>query len=273
MLSIITAVHNGLAMNEVFLEHLKKYTHHPYELIIIDNCSIDGSRELFKRNGAVIIENSKNYSYPFCQNQGIKVAKYDYFAFLNNDIIVAPDWDKHLIEVMKEQKLDVLTSTGIERMETVEATKKLKSRWKRIKISLSLFGKTKNNFIRMHRWMYGNWETFTQKRWNEFGNKIIEGFVGNTVLMTRNAIEKIGLWDERIQSADFDLYVRAKKRWLENKDIKPCHIALGVFNHHYIRVTVSSGPTEFADKNNLISLEEKWGKEPLKLYLADNISI
>ncbi|MBM4334137.1 MAG: glycosyltransferase family 2 protein [Deltaproteobacteria bacterium] len=46
MISIITPVHNCLSHNEIYLESLKKHTYSPFELIVIDNCSTDGSYEL-----------------------------------------------------------------------------------------------------------------------------------------------------------------------------------------------------------------------------------
>src|SRR5580704_1210526 len=100
MISIITAIHNQLAMNKLFYAALKKYTRHKFELIIIDNHSTDGSAEFFDSKRARIIHNDHNYSYPYCQNQGIDSAKYEYLAFLNNDIVVAPRWDQRLIETL-----------------------------------------------------------------------------------------------------------------------------------------------------------------------------
>lgn len=271
MISIITAVHNGLAVNELFFESLKKYTHHPFELIIIDNNSTDGSREYFEKQGAKVISNPVNYSYPYCQNQGIREAKYDVLAFLNNDIIVSPQWDKRLLKIADANGLEVITPCGIERLESPEATQRIRRKWKAIKNFLSLLGYRKGVFLMMHRMMYGSWEAFNDSRYRRFGNKVVEGFVGNSVIMKRSAIDKVGLWDERIQAADFDLYVRTKKRSMEQGDIRPVHIALGVFNHHFIRITVHSRPAGFADKDRLISLEDKWGKEALDKYLADNV--
>ena len=133
MISIITAVHNGLVVNKIFLAALKKYTHYPFELIIIDNASTDGSGNYFINNGAKVIRNELNYSYPHSQNQGIAEVKYDWIAFLNNDVIVCPDWDKILIESMQYHKLDVATCCGNDRLETVKATHTIGRRWKPIK--------------------------------------------------------------------------------------------------------------------------------------------
>lgn len=272
MISIITAVHNQLAMNKLFLENLRKYTKHPFELIIIDNCSTDGTREFFEQEGAIVIKNEANYSYPYTQNQGIKAAHYDVFAFLNNDIIVCPQWDEKLLESMHVNGLDLITVCGIERVETPEETKRLGRKWKRIKNILKQFGLSVFMLKLMHRLMYGNWEAFNQNREQQFKNKVVEGFVGNSVIFNRKALEKIGPWDERIQGADFDIYMRSKKRALEFGDMKPCHIALNVFNHHYIRITAKSKPPVFADADRMLRLDEKWSKEELTLLLKDNIT-
>lgn len=272
MISIITAVHNQLEMNQIFLKNLRKYTVHPFELIIVDNNSTDGTREFFEKEGAVVIANQANYSYPYTQNQGIKVAKYSLFAFLNNDIIVCPQWDQKIIESMQVNGLDLITVCGIERVETPELTKKLGRKWKRIKNILKQFGLSKFNLTLMHKLMYGNWEAFNNKRQAHFKNKVVEGFVGNSVIFNKTALDKIGLWDERIQGADFDIYMRSKKRNLEYGDMKPCHIALNVFNHHYIRITAKSKPPVFADAATMIALEEKWSAAERALLLKDNVT-
>jgi len=44
-ISIITAVYNQLAMNQIYWENLKKNTQHPFELIVIDNASTDASAD------------------------------------------------------------------------------------------------------------------------------------------------------------------------------------------------------------------------------------
>ncbi len=50
--------------------------------------------------------------------------------------------------------------------------------------------------------------------------------------------------------------------------MRPCHIALGVFVHHYIRLTVRRHGHRFADQESLISIEQKWGPELAAGYLS-----
>ena len=266
MLSIIVAVHNQLPMNQLFWEHLSRNTEGEWELIVVDNLSTDGSREFFRSVGALVIENQGNYSYPYCQNRGIENANGNVLAFLNNDVVVPKGWNTRLLESMQHNGLDLITSCGIERVETRVHTKKLRKRWRWTKGLASLvFGKTKFSLELMHRWMYPNWQAFINQRGIDFRYKTIEGFVGNTVMMSRRAIDLIGLWDERIQAADFDLYLRSKVRARDHGDIKPVAIALDVFVHHFIRLTLADGYPPFVDKSRLIGLEDKWSSEDLKM--------
>lgn len=261
MISIITAVHGQLAVNRLFWEALKRYTHQPFELIIVDNASPDDSAAFFESVGARVIRNRENFSYPFSQNQGIHIARHDWLAFLNNDIIVSPGWDDRLMASMHRHGLEAATVCGIEQIENRRQTRRLKRRWSLIKGLLSSISKSHTNLQRMHRWMYGDWEQFNASRTAKFAGEIKEGFVGNTVMLRRSALEKIGLWDERVQAADFDLYLRSKARSLSHGDMRPVHIALDCFVHHYIRLTLSAGYPPFADRDRLISLEEKWPAE------------
>jgi len=269
MISVITAVHNQLPANKIFHAALKRYTHHPFELIIIDNDSTDGSREFFESVGARVVRNDGNYSYAHCQNQGIGVARHEVLAFLNNDIIVSPDWDQRMLAVMERQGLEVATSCGVERLENRSRTRRFRKKWDLLKKGIGLFGHTERTLRLMHRMMYGDWERFANRRFEQFGAQVLEGFVGNTVVIKKSALDKIGLWDECIYGADFVLYFRTKKRQATSGDIKPVHIVLGVFNHHFIRLTMRSRPPKFKDQANLIRLEEKWGEETTRAYLRE----
>lgn len=272
MISIITAVHNGLSFNKIYLEYLRKYTRGPYEIIIIDNASTDGSREYFMENGCKVIANKENYSYPYCQNQGIREATGDYLFFLNNDIIVCPSWDQLLIDTARQHGVDIISAAGIENLGDSKETKKIARAWKRVKNPLTLLGFGERNLRFMHWLMYGNWERYCARRFRQFGSNVIEGIVGNNVMMSRRAIEIMGGWDERIQAADWDIFMRTKQRSMEKGDIKPCHIALGVYIHHYIRMTVKYAvkPTPFADLDKMIHLTEKWSEKEIDLYHPDN---
>ena len=261
MLSIVVAVHNQLAMNRLFWRHLSANTDGDWELIVIDNGSSDGSAGFFTGVGAKVITNNGNYSYPYCQNRGIEVAQGDCLAFLNNDVIVPPAWNTRLQASMRLHGMDVMTSCGIEHIETAAATKRLRRRWRWIKnLVLLIGGRSETALALMHRLMYPRWPHFIHQRSRDFALQCKPGFVGNTVMMTRRAVALVGVWDERIQAADFDLYMRVQQRHAEHGDIQPVHIALDVFVHHYIRLTQGRSYPSFVDRAHLIRLEDKWSE-------------
>jgi glycosyltransferase involved in cell wall biosynthesis len=268
-LSIITAVYNQLPMNQIYWENLVKNTKNSFELIVIDNASTDASADFFESVGVRVIRNLGNFSYPVSQNQGISIAKGEWLAFLNNDIIVSEGWDKTLIANAEHNQLDVITSCGIERIESKSATKKLRRRWNRIRGLVGLFGTGRNSLLLMHKWMYGNWAAFCKDRQERFKHQAVEGFVGNTVMFSRRALEVLGPWDETQQAADFDLFLRTAMRAREVGDIRPMHIALDCFNHHYIRLTMKGGYPPFVDKDKLIPLDQKWTAEQRALLIEN----
>ncbi len=262
MISIITAVYNQLPVNRLYFESLKRYTHFPFELIVIDNGSTDGSPEYFEQAGATVIRNGANYSYPYCQNQGIRAARHDWLAFLNNDLIVCPDWDRLLLESMQTNGLEAATACGVEGGGDKEDTRRLKLRWNRIKNVVALFGQSYATLRFMHTWMYrGRWEEFCGERARRYHQQVTEGFVGHTVMLRRSVLEKIGTWDETQQGADWDLFLRTQERANTVGDMRPLHCALDVFVHHYIRLTSKKRPPPFVDRARLSSITAKWGAE------------
>ncbi|CAN5442336.1 glycosyltransferase family 2 protein [soil metagenome] len=268
MISIITSVYNQLDMNKLFYETLKKNTSLPFELIVIDNDSNDGTREFFRNKADVLITNEENFSYPYCQNQGIRAAKFEYLAFFNNDILVSKNWDKKILRIMDEKEIDIISFATNDHLENKKVQRKLHKKWKRIKYTLrALFGTRINTLRWMVKLTYGNFDKFCEDRFEKFKDEVIEGFSGSCILIKKWAIEKIGLWDERMQVADFDLFFRTKERWLQHHDVKPIQLALGVYIHHFQRLTLrSKNLVPFADQQNLISLEEKWGDKVETLF-------
>ncbi len=267
MISVISTSHNQIGANKLYVESLRKYTVNKFELIVIDNISSDGTREFYEKNCDVLIKNDNNYSYPYCQNQGIAKAKYEYLAFLNNDIILSPGWDSKAIEIMEKEGIDYLSFASTDHLETLESTKKWQKKWRIVKYPLlKLFGSGKTSLWLMHKLFYGNWEKFNAKWEQKNKGKIITGFSGSCLMIKKTAFQKIENWDNRIQAADWDLFFKTIERSRKVGDTKPIQLALGIYIHHFQKLSFKAKHPQFIDKNNLISLEEKWGEAAVKEY-------
>lgn len=271
MISIITAIYNQLPMNRLYLESIRKSTRSDWELIIIDNGSTDGSAEFFENAGGnvKVIRNNANYSYPHCQNQGIDAAKGEIYAFLNNDIMLSDGWDLHLKEILGKDGFEAVTLSSNDNMLNIEEAKKINRKFKRIKYPLMKLFKTKEWTLRlMLKATYGDFNRFCDDLWQRDGLNTKIGFAGSAVVMTKRGIGLLGRWDETQQGGDFDLYMRSIKRFEEVGDVKPLSLVGGIYHHHFSRLTVKATYPEYADIDNLRRIEDKWGEDIVKQYMA-----
>lgn len=97
--SIIILTYNNLKYTKNCIDSIKKYTKdNTYEIIIIDNNSIDGTRDWLKKQKNIkIILNDDNKGFPIGCNQGIEIAdKENDILLLNNDTIVTKNWLENL---------------------------------------------------------------------------------------------------------------------------------------------------------------------------------
>ncbi len=93
--SIIVLTYNNLNYNIICLESIRKHTtSQPYEIIVVDNNSTDGTREWLKEQTDIkLILNDENVGFPKACNLGIVASEKDNdILFLNNDTKVTPRW-------------------------------------------------------------------------------------------------------------------------------------------------------------------------------------
>ncbi|MFQ5444002.1 MAG: glycosyltransferase family 2 protein, partial [Nitrospinales bacterium] len=85
------------------LDSLRQMTFDDYEVIVVDNGSSDGSREMVEKSypWVRLIRLPKNLGFAVACNRGIEASNADYVCLLNNDIEVEPDWLKELYEGME----------------------------------------------------------------------------------------------------------------------------------------------------------------------------
>lgn len=112
--SIIIPVFNKVELTRQCLMQLAEVTMGiPYEVVIVDNQSTDGTREFLESLGGdvQIIRNTENLGFAKACNQGAQAARGKHLVFLNNDTIPRSGWLDALIhEVDSHSDVDVVGS-------------------------------------------------------------------------------------------------------------------------------------------------------------------
>jgi len=99
LISIVIVNCNGGNYLKRCVESLLKNTHCMYELIIVDNGSVDGSLEYIKSiENVKLISNPVNKGAPYARNQGLGLAEGKYIVFLDNDVILTDKWLSRFIK-------------------------------------------------------------------------------------------------------------------------------------------------------------------------------
>jgi GT2 family glycosyltransferase len=98
-LTIATVTKNCLEYTKLFVDSLNRWGDIPYQLIVVDNNSDDGTKSWLSglRNGEVII-NRLNRGFGPGNNQAFKLSNTEYFLGLNNDTVIFPQFLSRLLE-------------------------------------------------------------------------------------------------------------------------------------------------------------------------------
>lgn len=92
MISVVIVNWNRRNLLSACLQSLRGQTFAPFETIVVDNGSSDGSPDVAREFGAQLICNQTNLGFCAANNQGIALACGEYVALLNNDAEAEPGW-------------------------------------------------------------------------------------------------------------------------------------------------------------------------------------
>ncbi|NLY74948.1 MAG: glycosyltransferase family 2 protein [Firmicutes bacterium] len=107
---IIVSFNTRKYLNEC-LQSIKEQTplNREIRVLVVDNCSVDGSVEMIKANRWVQgIYNQKNRGYGAACNQGIRSGNGKYIFLLNSDTRVTSGWLQPLIKTLESTEVAVV---------------------------------------------------------------------------------------------------------------------------------------------------------------------
>lgn len=108
LVSIIILAHNHLEHTKLALESLLDNTSQvktPYEVIVVDNASTDGTgaylKSLEEKGEIRVLSNIENQGFPKANNQAAKIANGKYLCLCNNDVVFTPEWLEKLLRCIR----------------------------------------------------------------------------------------------------------------------------------------------------------------------------
>ena len=221
--TIVIVTYNSLKDVGQCIESILKNTSVPYEIIAIDNCSVDGTKEFLTelRNKFILkaILNNTNRGFSAATNQGIVGAKGEYIILLNPDTIVTKNWVRHLM-----QHFDGGTgAVG--------------------PISNYVAGKQKIEFY-LREWLNGeiNIDKLSEYiyLWNEKEGVETKLLIGFCIMLRTAIIDKIGMLDEDLflGSDDLEYSLRLRAQGYKLK------VATDTFIYHKGQASFNTEPSK-----------------------------
>jgi GT2 family glycosyltransferase/tetratricopeptide (TPR) repeat protein len=248
--SLIILCCDQLEYTRQCLESVLRHTRAPYELVLVDNGSTDGTaaylEALRSQPGPArveVIRHEGNVGFPAGCNQGLARARGDYLVLLNNDTVVTPGW------------LEGLVGWALHDWPTV-----------------GLVGAVTNASRPPQQVVadypdLGGLDAFAARRRREFVGQAqeTERLTGFCLLLRRAVFERIGGFDERFGLGFFDdddLSVRARQAGFR------LLVAQDVFVHHFGSRTFAGLGIDGAQqlRENFERFRDKWGEEQAAGY-------
>ena len=245
LVSIVILCCNQLECTRLCLESLLRHTRAPYELVLVDNGSSDGTAEYLEAirshpgpERVEVVRNKTNRGFPAGCNQALARARGRFVLFLNNDVVVTAEW------------LDGMVAA-------------LLRGWP----AAGMVGAVTNNAPDAQRVPVDyegldGLDRYAERRRREFAGRTLaaQRATGFCLLARRDVLDRAGQFDERFGLGFFDdddLCVRVRKAGFQ------IVIALDVFVHHFGNRTFRGLGLDVRERliHNFGLFREKWGDE------------
>ncbi|WP_160034883.1 glycosyltransferase family 2 protein [Paenibacillus sp. An7] len=242
--SIVIPTFNQLAYLKECINSIKAHTGVPYEIIVVDNASSDGTEAYLRSQNLgvryTILEENRGFSGGI--NHGLMMARGKYIVMLNNDTVVTKGWLTHMLHCLQSD----------EQIAAVGPVTNYIGGDQQIEVSYQQI---------QDMWAFAErYSNSDPSQW-----RITDRLVGFCLLFRRELISEVGYLDEgyrigNYEDEDWNIRIRLTDRKLA--------VAGDSFIHHYGSVSMKKLADQFEQTNdhNAKFYAAKWGN-PHELVL------
>lgn len=241
--TIVIPTFNGLELLRTCIDSIRKYTVTPYDVIVVDNGSTDGTTAYCIEQKLTFVSFAHNRGFPAACNAGLRIASGEALLLLNNDVIVTPNWLTNMLACLYSS--DSIGMAG--------PTSNYVSG--RQQVDLPFVG------VEQFQQIAAGSNATDPDKWQE-----IERLVGFCLLFKRELADAIGLFDERFSPGhyeDDDYCYRARLRGFRLmmcKDVLVYHKGSASFrNNEHTELA------QLIERNHRLFID-KWGFDP-RIYI------
>lgn len=249
--SIIIPTYNHLQYLRECIESIRAFTSSPYEIIVVDNGSTDGTAQYLQSHADQLVFklNTTNLGFAGAVNQGLYMARGTTLLILNNDAVVTTSWLDNLLHCVNSDP-----SVGI----VGPVTNYISGE--------QLIDVTYNDMAAMQQFA----QHFNHR--NDHLWVDTERLTGFCMLMRREVFTRLGYFDEGFEIGnceDDDIGLRARLLGLR------LTIAKDTFIHHYGSVSMKALQAQFDPiyEKNLAYYSSKWEDPQLAINLVTHDAI
>lgn len=249
--SVVIVAFNQLDHTRRCVDYLRHLTDEPFELILVDNGSADGTPAYFAELAATdprvrVIGLPENVGFPAGANHGLRAAIGKQVVLLNNDTVVTTGWLRHMLAPLRGDPTIGLVgpctnyAAGPQRIpaEYIDTATLDGFGWERAKAG-------------------AGWE-------------VTDRLAGFCLLITREVIDRVGLLDEQFGVGNYeddDYCERVGRAGFK------AVIARGAFVHHVGGQTFRALGADYlaALRGNLAKFRAKWGPDVKSLSAEETL--